>query len=111
MAILKRMIAMNQIKPAKKIVANFQLSVEKFWYLVLNTLMDRREFDQLYEFAFGSSDQTSGNSPIGFEPFAELGLQKNAHKAIFLHILKLKQVQIRRKISMFIKMMIMNLLH
>ena len=28
MAILKRMIAMNQIKPAKKIVANFQLSVE-----------------------------------------------------------------------------------
>ena len=76
MAILKRMIAMNQIKPAKKIVANFQLSVE-FWYLVLNTLMDRREFDQLYEFAFGSSDQTSGNSPIGFEPFAELGLQKN----------------------------------
>ena len=40
--------------------------------------MDRREFDQLYEFAFGSSDQTSGNSPIGFEPFAELGLQKNA---------------------------------
>ena len=88
MAILKRMIAMNQIKPAKKIVANFQLSVEKFWYLVLNTLMDRREFDQLYEFAFGSSDQTSGNSPIGFEPFAELGLQKMSHKAIFLHILK-----------------------
>lgn len=104
MAILKRMIAMNQIKPAKKIVANFQLSVEKFWYLVLNTLMDRREFDQLYEFAFGSSDQTSGNSPIGFEPFAELGLQKNAPQShISTYIKNSNKYKYEEKISMFIK--------
>ncbi|CAX44688.1 unnamed protein product [Candida dubliniensis CD36] len=104
MGILKRLIVMNQIKPAKKIAANFQLSVEKFWYLVLNTLMDRCEFDQLYEFAFGSSDQTSGNSPIGFEPFAELGLRKNAPQShISTYIRNSTKYKYEERISMFIK--------
>ncbi|EMG46948.1 Vacuolar-like protein sorting VPS16 [Candida maltosa Xu316] len=87
-AILKRLILMHQIKPAKKIVSNFQMSQEKFWYLVLNTLMDRHEFDQVYEFAFGSSDATTGRSPIGFEPFVELGLQKGAPQSHISNYIK-----------------------
>ncbi|RCK55684.1 Vacuolar protein sorting-associated protein 16 [Candida viswanathii] len=103
-AILTRMITMNQIKPAKKIVSNFQISQEKFWYLVLNTLMKRKEFDQVYEFAFGSNDATVGKSPIGFEPFVELGFQTLAPPShISTYIKNSVKYKYDEKVRMYVK--------
>lgn len=102
--ILTRLIAMNQIKPAKKIVSNFQVSQEKFWYLVLNTSMKRKEFDQVYEFAFGSNDATVGKSPIGFEPFVELGFQTHAPPShISTYIKNSVKYKYDEKVRMYVK--------
>ncbi|KAK6877817.1 putative vacuolar protein sorting-associated protein 16-like protein [Candida tropicalis] len=102
--ILARLITMNQIKQAKKIVSNFQVAQEKFWYLVLNTLMKRKEFDQVYEFAFGSNDATVGKSPIGFEPFVELGLQTHAPPShISTYIKNCVKYKYDEKVRMYVK--------
>ncbi|RLV94319.1 putative vacuolar protein sorting-associated protein 16 [Spathaspora sp. JA1] len=79
--ILVKLIKLNQLKPASKIVHDFNISQEKYWYLVLKTYSEIKDFDRLYEFAFGSLDSTVAKSPIGFEPFMEMGFKYQAPKS------------------------------
>ncbi|CAK9438362.1 uncharacterized protein LODBEIA_P25860 [Lodderomyces beijingensis] len=104
LSIIERLVRMNQVKPAGKIVKEFSVSQEKFWYLVLRTYAKSGEFDRLYEFAFGSLDTTTGKSPIGFEPFIEAGFEHGAPKEhISVYINNSVKYKYDEKISMFIK--------
>ncbi|KAK6456211.1 vacuolar sorting protein [Scheffersomyces xylosifermentans] len=79
-SILSRLIKMNQIKMCSKVVKDFKIAQEKYWFLVLGTYSKAKEFDRLYEFAVGSdlSDTSNLKSPIGFEPFVEASFANGA---------------------------------
>ena len=81
-SILVRLIKLNQLKMASKVVKDFKITQEKYWYLVLNTYSQLKEFDRLYEFAVGmdQADSSSLRSPIGFEPFVDASFANGAPK-------------------------------
>ncbi|KAI5969492.1 vps16 [Candida margitis] len=102
--ILQKLIKMNQVKPASKIVKEFSVSQEKFWHLVLNTYSQAREFDRLYEFVFGSLDASVGKSPIGFEPIIEAAFANNAPKEhISAYIRNSVKYNYDEKVRLFIR--------
>lgn len=104
LSILTKLIKMNQIKPASKIVKEFSISQEKFWHLVLNTYSQAHEFDRLYEFVFGSLDASMGKSPIGFEPIIEAGFANNAPKEhISAYIRNSVKYKYDEKVRLFIR--------
>lgn len=104
LSILTKLIKMNQIKPASKIVKEFSIPQEKFWHLVLNTYSQAHEFDRLYEFVFGSLDASMGKSPIGFEPIIEAGFANNAPKEhISAYIRNSVKYKYDEKVRLFIR--------
>ena len=103
-SILTKLIKMNQIKPASKIVKEFSIPQEKFWHLVLSTYSKAHEFDRLYEFVFGSLDVSTGKSPIGFEPIIDAGFANNAPKEhISAYIRNSVKYKYDEKIRLFIR--------
>ncbi|GEQ68874.1 hypothetical protein JCM33374_g2543 [Metschnikowia sp. JCM 33374] len=70
--IIKKLIKMNQIKPAAKVVKEFRVSSEKFWNLVLEIYCKSKDFDRLNKFIVDSNSSSSSyKSPIGFEVIVE----------------------------------------
>ncbi|KAI5953525.1 vps16 [Candida jiufengensis] len=101
---LKQLITMHQIKPASKLVKEFQMGQEKFWYLVLSTYSKSKEFNKLYEFVFGSMDSTTAKSPIGFEPFIDAGFEYNfPQKHISIYISNSVKYKYDEKVRLFIR--------
>lgn len=76
--ILHHLITLHQTKQASKIVKDFHISQEKYWYLVLNTYCKMKEFDKLHKFVFKTSSTTNIKSPIGFLPFIKAGFKFEA---------------------------------
>ncbi|KAK6463238.1 vacuolar sorting protein [Scheffersomyces coipomensis] len=70
-SILVRLIGMNQLKPAAKIVKDFKVTPEKYWNLVVETYASAKEFEKLYGFITDINDIANVKSPIGFQPFVE----------------------------------------
>ncbi|KAI5961550.1 vps16 [Candida theae] len=104
LSILARLIKMNQIKPASKIVREFAIPQEKFWHLVLSTYARAHEFDRLYEFVFGSLDASSGKSPIGFEPIIDAAFANNAPKEhISAYIRNSVKYKYDEKVRLFVR--------
>ncbi|ODV67584.1 vacuolar protein sorting-associated protein 16 [Hyphopichia burtonii NRRL Y-1933] len=67
--ILRKLIKMNQLKQANKIVKDMKVSQQKFWHLVLQTYAQEGEFTKLYKFITDNSQSTNHlKSPIGFGP-------------------------------------------
>lgn len=84
--ILLHLVKMNQTKYASRVVKEFHVQPEKFWYLVLNTYCQTKEFDRLYQFVFKTSDAAAlGNvkTPIGFLPIIKAAFK---HGAPAVHI-------------------------
>ncbi|KAG5421669.1 vps16 [Candida metapsilosis] len=104
LSILTRLIKMNQIKPASKIVKEFSILQEKFWHLVLSTYSKAHEFDRLYEFVFGSLDASTGKSPIGFEPIIDAAFANDAPKEhISAYIRNSVKYKYDEKVRLFIR--------
>lgn len=78
---LVKLVEMHQVKQGAKIVKQFKISQEKWWWIVLNTYVAGKNFERLHQFALqgGSSDR----SPIGWKPFIDAGF---AHGAPPTHI-------------------------
>ncbi|KAI5966562.1 vps16 [Candida pseudojiufengensis] len=103
-AVIKQLISMHQIKPASKLVKEFQIGQEKFWYLVLSTYSKTKDYDRLYEFVFGSLDSTSAKSPIGFEPFIDAGFEFNfPRRHISAYISNSVKYKYDEKVRLFIR--------
>lgn len=71
---LVRLIKMNQLKQGAKVVKQFRVSVEKWWYLVLKTYVELDQWQYLYYF------QSNEKLPIGYKPFIDAGLAHHAPK-------------------------------
>lgn len=81
MQILFRLITMHQTKYAAKVVKDFHIQPEKYWYMVLTTYCDTKDFNRLHQFIFKSSDAASlGNTktPIGFLPIINAAFKHGA---------------------------------
>lgn len=77
--ILTKLIKMNQVKQATKVMKDFKVSQQKFWHLVLQTYALAGEFTKLYKFVVDNSPSTSNlKSPIGFGPFVKSAVFYNA---------------------------------
>lgn len=77
--ILTKLINMNQLKQAGKVVKDFKVSQQKFWHLVLQTYAQAGEFTKLYKFVVDKSSSTSNlKSPIGFSSFVKTAMFYNA---------------------------------
>lgn len=77
--ILKKLIKLHQLKLASKVVRDFKISPEKFWYLVLESYCKSKDFDRLNKFIIdaNSNSTVTYKSPIGFEEIVDTCLAYN----------------------------------
>lgn len=66
--VIKKLLKMNQIKQASKVVKEFGIGTQKFWFLVLEVFCKVHDFDRLHKFISASNPNSSAawKSPIGF---------------------------------------------
>lgn len=104
-SIIIRLIKMHQLKQASKVVKEFKVSTEKYWYLVLQTYCSMGEFEKLYKYVVDFSGNTTNlKSPIGFQPFVEMCMKYNAPKdQISSYILSCTNITYSEKVKLFIK--------
>ncbi|CAK7895320.1 vacuolar protein sorting-associated protein 16 [[Candida] anglica] len=104
-SILSKLIEMNQVKPAGKISKDFNVSIEKFWYLVLDIYTKTGQFDRLHSLIVGQESTGSvALPPIGFQPIIERCLAFGApNKLVSVYIKNSTNVHYTEKIDMFIK--------
>lgn len=105
--ILIKLINMHQLKQAFKIVKDFKVSSEKFWYLVVETYAKTKEFERLHQFIVSSSntsDMAHLKSPIGFRPIVETCLNnKGLSHYISIYISNCTDIHYSEKIEMFVE--------
>lgn len=105
-AILKKLIKMNQLKQAAKIVKEFGLTQEKLWYLVLETYSKSHDFDRLHKFitASNSNSGATWKSPIGFLPIVEYSMAYEAPKdLVSIYISHCSDLHYTQRVSLYIK--------
>lgn len=107
-SILVKLIEMNQLKPASKVVKELKISQEKFWYLVLDVYAKNNSFDKIYQFVSHKSDSKSDRtvlkSPIGFKPFVEaLMAYKGPKDQISIYINNCSDIHYTEKVDMYIQ--------
>lgn len=82
--IIKKLVGMNQIKLASRIVKDVGITQEKFWQIALEVFCKAQEFDRLHKFitAANSGNASNWKSPIGFMPIVKSCLAYNAPKEL-----------------------------
>ncbi|CAN3374108.1 hypothetical protein DIURU_003259 [Diutina rugosa] len=95
--VLVRLIKMNQLKQAQKVVKQFKMATEKFHHLVLRTYTDTKQWDHLYQFAQGDK------SPIGWKPYIDAGLANQAPSSHISEYIRRWQGRPEEKIEMYLR--------
>lgn len=85
MDVISKLIKMNQLKQASKVVKDMKISNAKFWHTVLEILSKNGDFENLMKFAVANNpssgpSKTRMRSPIGFRPFVDTGIAFGAPK-------------------------------
>lgn len=104
--VLKKLIKMNQLKQAAKIVKEFGLSQEKLWHLVLETYSKSHNFDRLHKFitASNSNSGPTWKSPIGFLPIVESSMTYEAPKELVsIYISHCSDLHYNQRVGLYIK--------
>lgn len=80
--VIKKLLRMNQVKQASKIVKEFSIGAQKFWFLVLEVFCKAQDFDRLHKFISASNPNSASvwKSPIGFLPIVERCIAYDAPK-------------------------------
>ncbi|KAG7193090.1 uncharacterized protein KQ657_001207 [Scheffersomyces spartinae] len=82
--IVGKLVSMNQVKRASKVSKDLGVSIEDFWYLVVEIFSSKGEWDKLYKFIVGNSNNTSDivniKSPIGFKDILKTYFDKSGPK-------------------------------
>lgn len=105
--ILIKLITIHQLKQASKVVKDFKIPQEKFWYLLIETYGKAKEFERLHQFITSSSttnDVHRLRSPIGFRPIVETCLNyKGRSDYISIYIGNCSDIHYSEKIEMYVE--------
>ncbi|CUM67790.1 uncharacterized protein PRCAT00005496001 [Priceomyces carsonii] len=101
--ILIKLIEMNQIKPASKIVREFKVEEEKFWYLVLKTCCRLKEFNLLHDFIASHSHGNKLKTQIPFERIIEACFASNCPKGHLSEYILNYDANYADKVKLFVK--------
>lgn len=85
MDVISKLIKMNQLKQASKVVKEFRISNAKYWHTVLEILFKAGDFENLMKFVVANNPSSGPSkarlkSPIGFKPFVDAGIAFGAPK-------------------------------
>lgn len=103
--ILTKLINMNQVKRASKVSKDLGVSIEEFWYLVVEVFSASGEWDKLYKFIIGNTtDIAHIKSPIGFKEILRAYFDKGGPKEhISVFIKNSTHLKPTEKIELFIQ--------
>lgn len=104
-AILQKLIQMNQLKLVTKIAYEFKVSDAKVWNLVLDTYCKSKNFDRLYKFITASNPTTVSvwKSPIGFEVIAKSCMMYQGPRDQISTYISHAEVPYIRKIQLYVE--------
>lgn len=92
------LLRMSQNPRATKIKDEFKVPDKRYWWIRLQVLVARRDWDTLYSFA-----TTGKKSPIGYEPFynecIKAGSQRNAARYVSM----CSNIDYKKKIEMYVE--------
>jgi hypothetical protein len=90
------LLAMTAISRATKVKDEFKVSDAKFWWLRIQALVARRDWDALHKLA------TSKKSPIGYEPFYSEALRFGNKQNAALYVSLCTNLPMERRLQMYI---------
>lgn len=103
--VIIQLIQMNQLKQCQKLLKEFKIPQEKFWFILVETYASTGEFERLYQFISSTSpDKHNLKSPISFQSIVDTCLAYNGPpEHISIYIDNCKNIHYSEKIQMYIK--------
>ena len=105
--VVVKLIQMNQLKQANRVCKEFNVDIEKLWYITVDSCCKSRDFDKLMKFIRAHSDTTTDTglkSPIGFGAIIETCLAYSAPKQYTSVLINnLQNVHYTRKVELYLK--------
>lgn len=95
---ISALIMIAQHSRASKIRDDFKVPDKRFWWIKLQALVARRDWDELLKFA-----RSRKSSPIGFEPFFELALKAGNKRNAALYVPMCVNLPYKKRIEMYVK--------
>lgn len=94
---ISSLLRVGQNPRATKIKDLFKISDKKFWWIKIQALVHRRDWDGLYKFA------TSKKSPIGYEPFYYECIRAGSRRSATQYVSLCTDLPYHKRIEMFIE--------
>lgn len=91
------LLNISQTNRAQKVANKFHITDKQFWWLRLRSLVSRREWSDLLEFA------KSRKSPIGYLPFYEQALQAGNTEAAGVYVDMCTNLDYKERVQMYLK--------
>lgn len=105
--VVLKLVTMNQMKQAHRVCKEFNVDIEKLWYVTLDACCKLNDFEKLIKFVRSyteASDDNSLKSPIGFVPMVESCLAYDApQKTTSIFIGNVQQITYTKRIEYYLK--------
>lgn len=91
------LLKLPQLAQAQKLRTKLGISERQFWWLRLRALVDRREFDQIWELG------QSKKSPIGYQPFFDACYEAGNHDIAARFVELIAEASLEDKVKMLVR--------
>jgi hypothetical protein len=91
------LLKIAQNSRATKVKDEFKVPDKRFWWIKLQALASRRDWDSLHKFA------TSKKSPIGYEPFYDECLKAGSNRNAALYVSLCANLTYKQRIHMYVE--------
>lgn len=91
------LVLIAQNNRAQKVKDDFKVPDKRFWWVKIQALVVRRDWDELYKFA------KSKKSPIGFVPFFDLAVKAGNKRNAALYVPLCASLPYKKRIEMYVK--------
>lgn len=95
---ISALVMIAQHSRASKVRDEFKVPDKRFWWIKLNALVRRRDWDELLKFA-----RSRKTSPIGFEPFFEMTLKAGNKRNASYYVPMCTNLPYKKRIEMYVK--------